>query len=788
MSTEPLQHHHSLQDDRKYRYCALQDECDRRIILLEPAAQYDSPLKCRLVNRLWLPEDIRSLNLEQRRAQYNSVKPQWQSSRKLFLDTLQTGDFSQILRMDTTTSDLRRTHRYLKRACEQVDQMVGYDYVAISYAWEDQEPMYELLCDSRIIHITKNVQDVLRRLRETTYSRALWIDSISIDQNNYGEKAVQVRSMDKTYQEARRVIVWLGEDNNSGESVIRVLRSMRDQKVNDLLQRQFLHDTEPDVLRGIRDFLGRTWFHRRWPLQEVVRGRHVTVQCGKVSMDFIQFYHALHEIYSLWKSASGLEYEVIERLRLILRLRMHGPVRSPVSFLGLLVVLHEAACSRPVDRLNSLLGLCGDFTDLIPVFYEQMNGHWCFRKFAHKVLLRDSRNLPAILSCAGAFASKTSTFSWVPDWSVDRQCFPLYLNQKIPGKPHFQEEKSQSLSSGSWRSLTGISIQASMLGTISRNGPVLSPDPSIQELIEIVPKWWNLYAETTPSATYGDFLTVITAGRVDENTPIDTSDRVFDDDVIFDVARPVENLPDPATKHHLENNSTFSSRILRAPVALEITSGPRLNIGKALQSSRPMVAASTLTDTDPSRVTNESHAVPRLTETPTRSSRPIHISPVAGLSSKLGLIRNLRQSANSRTNQLRALVKAPESSSSTIALYQRFSEEELIKLFYVLRLTMGGRCCITTNTGHFGIAPASARRGDIVVDITGNWTCFVLRRTTRSMATRVKVMRRYYKETGILDLGSPLNLHTQNFRLIGDCYLGVPVEVRELEDSWFRLY
>lgn len=675
--------HHS----RQYHYRPLEDDRDRRIIILEPAAQYDSPLKCSLVHRLWLPEKIRSLNLEQRRVHCRSAKSQWQSTQKRFLDTLRrTRNISEILRVDTTTDypALRKTYRYSTRACEQVDNMYGYNYTAISYAWEEQEPMHELLCDNRVLHISQNIQDMLRRFRQTSYSRAFWIDSVCIDQENSSEKAAQVKSMGKIYQEADRVIVWLGEDNGSGESVIRILRSMRDQEFNDRLQRHLLViNPKPDVLRGIQDFLGRTWFHRRWPLQEVVLGRHVTVQCGKVQMDFVQFYHALREIYSIWKSASGLEYGVIERLRLIHRLRIYGPVQSPASFLGLLVVLHEAACSRAVDKLNSLVGLCGDFADLIPVSYVHMNSNWCFREFAHRVLLRDVKNLPAILSCAGAFASKATCISWVPDWGVDRQYFPLYLQQNIPGKPYIEEEKWDLLGPApSRRVTTKITIRASTFGAIYRRGPVLSSDPSIQELVELVPKWWKLYTETVPAGTYGDFLTLITAGRVDESTSIDMSDQVFDDDVVFDVAQTGENLTSPVKKHHSENNTTFSSGILRAPVALEITSEPRLdNIRKVLQSSRDN-ASSRIIETRPSRATDETYMIPTLTETPARRPRGGLASAISGLSSKSRFLRTLRKKTTSNTGQIRALVRAPDRSSSEMVLYQRFDEEELIKLFY----------------------------------------------------------------------------------------------------------
>lgn len=173
------------------------------------------------------------------------------------------------------------------------------------------------------------------------------------------------------------------------------------------------------------------------------------------------------------------------------------------------------------------------------------------------------------------------------------------------------------------------------------------------------------------------------------------SDKIFDDDVVFAIALRSENLADPIANHHPKNNSTFSSHLLRAPVALEITSGPRLDhIRKVLQSSRAITTDSRLIETDQSHIIDESTTVPKLTNTPNKS----------------------------------------------------------------------------------GIATASAQSGDIVVDITGHRTCFVLRRVATSVNERMKKMRSDSKERRILDFCSPF-LSSQSFRLVGDSYLGVPVEV-----------
>ena len=58
--------------------------------------------------------------------------------------------------------------------------------------------------------MTKNLAEALQCLTVTDESRFLWVDAICINQTDDSERSQQVRSMAKIYEDARRVLVWLG--------------------------------------------------------------------------------------------------------------------------------------------------------------------------------------------------------------------------------------------------------------------------------------------------------------------------------------------------------------------------------------------------------------------------------------------------------------------------------------------------------------------------------------------------------------------------------------------------
>jgi hypothetical protein len=86
-------------------------------------------------------------------------------------------------------------------------------YEAISYHWGSCELKGRIFCDGKLLPVTANCEEMLRHLRYSRRVRNLWVDAVCIDQSSespVGEKCMQVRHMDRVYENATRVLIWLG--------------------------------------------------------------------------------------------------------------------------------------------------------------------------------------------------------------------------------------------------------------------------------------------------------------------------------------------------------------------------------------------------------------------------------------------------------------------------------------------------------------------------------------------------------------------------------------------------
>ncbi|KAF2489606.1 hypothetical protein BU16DRAFT_424386, partial [Lophium mytilinum] len=82
-------------------------------------------------------------------------------------------------------------------------------YEALSYVWGPPSSIYHIHLNEQSVPITKNLHDVLHRLRSAD-PRVLWIDQLCINQTDISERSSQVQLMGTIYTHASRVIMWLG--------------------------------------------------------------------------------------------------------------------------------------------------------------------------------------------------------------------------------------------------------------------------------------------------------------------------------------------------------------------------------------------------------------------------------------------------------------------------------------------------------------------------------------------------------------------------------------------------
>jgi ankyrin repeat protein len=165
-------------------------------------------------------------------------------------------------------------------------------YEALSYTWDGTDKPYEIEVDGRPMMITSNLWFALQHLRYTHQDRILWIDAICIDQNNDKERGHQVSQMAEIYEQAERVLIWLGKGTPDTDHLFDHLTSVRQRpRIYDLIkknpsEKEWLigGNARKDVIyqhrSGLNHLLRQSWFNRVWIIQEVAKARSAQVLCG----------------------------------------------------------------------------------------------------------------------------------------------------------------------------------------------------------------------------------------------------------------------------------------------------------------------------------------------------------------------------------------------------------------------------------------------------------------------------------------------------------------------------
>lgn len=148
-----------------------------------------------------------------------------------------TKDLIRLMRIERDTND------NLRYIIKTFDRPTCPAYQALSYAWGSAEDAGEILLSGGTYSISYNLWSFLQHfsdpntgiycdkgsmLAQIDWQLWLWIDQICIDQSSVSEKNHQVGKMASIYQNAERVIVWLGPASEHSEAALRALSSRAD--------------------------------------------------------------------------------------------------------------------------------------------------------------------------------------------------------------------------------------------------------------------------------------------------------------------------------------------------------------------------------------------------------------------------------------------------------------------------------------------------------------------------------------------------------------------------------
>ncbi|CAI0647742.1 unnamed protein product [Colletotrichum noveboracense] len=83
---------------------------------------------------------------------------------------------------------------------------------ALSYVWGDPSQLGDIRCQGQQVSVTKSLFDALLHFRLPTEEVLIWADALCINQDDMEERAEQVQLMRDVYSRASLVVVWLGLD------------------------------------------------------------------------------------------------------------------------------------------------------------------------------------------------------------------------------------------------------------------------------------------------------------------------------------------------------------------------------------------------------------------------------------------------------------------------------------------------------------------------------------------------------------------------------------------------
>ncbi|KAH7067441.1 heterokaryon incompatibility protein-domain-containing protein [Paraphoma chrysanthemicola] len=640
-----------------YTYQPLQGEGSTRVLLLEPASEHSAPLVASLQHVLISQDNGASKEIHY------------------------PGDVPQSNR---------------------------FPYEAISYAW-GEEPTSAALevygnSEPAFIAIKPNVDMMLRYLRSTSRQRCLWIDALCINQSDLKEKSAQVKFMGEIYRQAKGVVIWLGPPSSSRPGFDRFFADLvAYAESNDSREREA-------TAKMLRVVLERTWFQRRWIIQEVVFAKQATILCGRFSIDFMVFAKNAWLIAQRHPFFKAIFSGILRKLWIMYKLRLTLGSEAQTDVLSLLVEFAPAECSNEHDRIYALNGLSAVKA---PVSYTDPVED-VFIRYAD---LHIKRGNLAIINCGGAFRSSDSSVpSWVPDWRNLPGYTPL-VTEVVPQK--YDNVKLRDMAAPEVHLLdskVALRINGVKLGTVSRIGDGSNNPTWGGDLLPLLQEWYGVFdhgvrkASRRPGSREGIaelFISTMSLGTVTKRTNALSPDQPW--------------RYDP----HAEHSPGLTSIL-----------------AQLIREERDLNSDAAWTNKDEADLQAKASRV-------SEGLKAVFQDLAYGPSPLQFDLRSDTTSVFSSGDQ----TPTSESSQGRNVQAREFIE--------ILCRTVAGRTCFWTNEGSFGLGPANMEPGDLIVAIPTCPTPYVLRpKGGKPLASLLRGLSVSSEGSAVKRSG-----------LIGDCYV-----------------
>ncbi|PMD67720.1 HET-domain-containing protein [Hyaloscypha bicolor E] len=242
-------------------------------------------------------------------------------------------------------------------------------YEALSYVWGSSDKRQSLVIDGsepRDLAITANLHNALSRLRDHSFERVLWADSVCINQEDEPEKKRQIQLMAKIYGQADRVVVYLGEAADNSDQALEDIRAAAENESTTSL---ISNKSQEAILK----LLERPWFRRIWVLQEVALARNILIMCGSTEINGYTFCSGFNNMELPYKDGPALQ--LIRSMVYLIRGAIFrpkytvNPTNGLLSLGELIDMYHAREATQRHDKVYALLSMSSDgldAADLLP--------------------------------------------------------------------------------------------------------------------------------------------------------------------------------------------------------------------------------------------------------------------------------------------------------------------------------------------------------------------------------------------------------------------------------------
>ncbi|KAK1141867.1 hypothetical protein N8T08_008380 [Aspergillus melleus] len=239
------------------------------------------------------------------------------------------------------------------------------EYTGLSYTWGSSLKPFKLRTNLGSIALTVSLYfAIVQMLRDTDGPRVIWVDAVSINQEDESEKAGQIEILDDIFGQAAGILGWVGKESVDSRLAFDTIRYLARRPPEEMSGSDMRVNS--DRWAAVNALIARPWFRRTWIVQEVVFARKLTLVCGRDQIQWDDFRHGIKTYIDLAKvSISNLQIPSIRHTENIQSLsserqRYWNKPPSRPSLMELLDAFQHTECSLLRDKLFALRSLAGE--------------------------------------------------------------------------------------------------------------------------------------------------------------------------------------------------------------------------------------------------------------------------------------------------------------------------------------------------------------------------------------------------------------------------------------------